>query len=230
MSAAEGGDRRIAASEPRERRITWLSRIGTTVLRALASTWRVRFVNPEVVRSFTDRREPFIYVLWHGQLLPLMWTHRNRDVSVMISEHSDGEIIARVAHALGFRTVRGSTSRGAARALLGACREVEAGFSLAITPDGPRGPAHTVAPGAVAIAQRTGAAMIPTAMSTSTAWHLRSWDRFTIPKPFARVTVVYGEPIRIAADTPRDATTEIDSVRSGIERATELAIRSAVVA
>jgi lysophospholipid acyltransferase (LPLAT)-like uncharacterized protein len=214
-------------TEPRERRITWLSRLGAGALRALASTWRVRFINPDVARAFDERREPFIYVLWHGQLLPLMWTHRNKAISVMISEHSDGEIIARVAHSLGFRTVRGSTSRGAARALLGACREVEAGHSLAITPDGPRGPAHTVAPGAVAIAQRTGAAMIPTAMTTSNAWHLRSWDRFTIPKPFARVTVAYGEPIRVAADAPREAARELDAVRSGIDAATEMAVRAA---
>jgi lysophospholipid acyltransferase (LPLAT)-like uncharacterized protein len=212
-------------SEPRERRIQWFSRIGAAALRTLASTWRVRFVNPDVVGAFDRRREPFIHVLWHGQLLPLLWTHRNKGVSVMISEHSDGEIIARVAHSLGFRTVRGSTSRGAARALLGACREVEAGFSLAITPDGPRGPAHSVAPGAVAIAKRTGAAMIPTAMSTSNAWWLRSWDRFAIPKPFARVIVAYGEPIRIPVDMSRDSTIELDSVRSGIDTATEMAKR-----
>jgi lysophospholipid acyltransferase (LPLAT)-like uncharacterized protein len=210
-------------SAQRERRITWLSRIGAAALRSLASTWRVRVVNPDVVRAFDDRREPFIYVLWHGQLLPLLWTHRRKPIAIMISEHSDGEIIARVAQSLGFRTVRGSTSRGAARALLGACREVEAGYSVAITPDGPRGPAHTVAPGAVAIAQRTGAALIPTAMSTSNAWRLRSWDRFTIPKPFARVIVAYAEPIRVTADAPRDSTTELDSVRRGIEKATELA-------
>ena len=209
----------------RERRITWLSRFGAAALRTLASTWRVRFVNPDVVRAYDERREPFIYVLWHGQLLPLMWTHRNKAIAVMISEHSDGEIIARVAHSLGFRTVRGSTSRGAARALLSACREIESGSSIAITPDGPRGPAHSVAPGAVAIAQRTGAAMIPTAMSASNAWRLRSWDRFAIPKPFARVVVAYGEPIRIAPEVPRESTAELDSVRSGIDKATELATR-----
>ena len=213
-------------SEARERRITWFSWLGAGVLRTLASTWRVRFINPEIVREFDARKEPFIYVLWHGQLLPLMWTHRNRAVAVMISEHSDGEIIARVAHSLGFRTVRGSTTRGAARALLGACREVESGHSLAITPDGPRGPAHSVAPGAVAIAQRTGAAMIPAAMTASSAWHLRSWDRFTIPKPFARVTVAYGTPIRVTADTTRDGAKDIDSVRSGIDMATELSARA----
>jgi hypothetical protein len=204
-------------------RVAWIARFGVLLLRALAITWRIRVINGDVPRAFDGRGEAFIHVLWHGQLLPLMWTHRNRDISVIISEHSDGEILARVMHSLGCRTVRGSTSRGAARALLGACRELEAGFDLAITPDGPRGPAHSVAPGAVIIAQRTGAAMIPVAASTDRAWHLRSWDRFVIPKPFARVTVAYGDPMRVAADTPRDATREIDAVRAGIDRAVEIA-------
>jgi lysophospholipid acyltransferase (LPLAT)-like uncharacterized protein len=204
-------------------RETWIARIGTLFLRALALTWRVRVVNGNIPRALDERGEPFIHILWHGQLLPLMWTHRNREISVIISEHKDGEILARVMHALGCRTVRGSTSRGAARALLGACRELESGYDLAITPDGPRGPARSVAPGSVIIAQRTGAAMIPVAASANRAWHLRSWDRFMIPKPFARVTVAYGDPIRVAADSPREATREIDAVREGIDRAVEIA-------
>lgn len=203
-------------------RVVWLSWLGTRVLRALAMTWRVRVVNGDVVRPFLDRSEAFIHVLWHGQLLPLLWTHRNRRIAVMISEHSDGEIIARVAISLGFRTVRGSTSRGAARALLEGCREVESGTTLALTVDGPRGPAKSVAPGAVVISQRTGAAMIPTAASADRAWRLRSWDRFEIPKPFARVTVAYADPIRVEAGTVRDATAHNERVRDGIERATRL--------
>ena len=204
-------------------RIGWIARLGSLVLRALAMTWRVRVVNGDIVRPFLDRKEAFIHVLWHGQLLPLLWTHRHRQVAVMVSEHSDGEIIARVARSLGFRTVRGSTSRGAARVLLEACREVESGFTVAITVDGPRGPAKSVAPGAVVISQRTGSAMIPTAASANRVWRLRSWDRFEIPKLFARVTVAYADPIRVHAETVRDATAQNESVRDGIERATHFA-------
>jgi lysophospholipid acyltransferase (LPLAT)-like uncharacterized protein len=193
------------------------------ILRTLASTWRVRFLNPRVISDVHASGERVIYVLWHGSLLPLLWSHRRRDIAVIVSEHSDGEIIARIALALGFRTVRGSTSRGAARALLGACREVESGHDLAVTVDGPRGPAGTVAPGAPVIAQRTGAAMVPVDAWASSAWRLRSWDRFMIPKPFARVTVAYDNPIRVAADAARDATDERERVRAGIERAGQAA-------
>jgi lysophospholipid acyltransferase (LPLAT)-like uncharacterized protein len=207
----------------RNRRIAWGARLGVVILRTLASTWRVQFLNPRTVSDVRESGGRVIYVLWHGSLLPLLWSHRDRDIAVIISEHSDGEIIARIAKALGFRTVRGSTSRGAARALLGACREIEGGHDLAVTVDGPRGPARTVAPGAPAIAQRTGAAMVPVDASASRAWRLRSWDRFMIPKPFARVTIAYDEPIRVPADTARDGNDERERVRAGIERAGETA-------
>ena len=97
-------------------------------------------------RSVRERRaakQPIIFSLWHGHLLPLLYHHRGEGVTVLISEHGDGEIIARIAERLGFRTVRGSTSRGAARALLGRRACVEQGGDLAITPDGPRGPARS---------------------------------------------------------------------------------------
>lgn len=202
-----------------DRRIAWGSRFGIVVLRTLASTWRVRFLNPHVITDVHRSGARVIYALWHGSLLPLLWSHRDRDIAVIISEHSDGEIIARIGIALGFRTVRGSTSRGAARALLGACREIETGHDLAVTVDGPRGPAGTVAPGAPVIAQRTGAAMVPVGAWASRAWRLKSWDRFMIPKPFARVTVAYDSPIRVAADAARDVTAERERVRAGIDRA-----------
>jgi lysophospholipid acyltransferase (LPLAT)-like uncharacterized protein len=205
------------------RKVVWISRIGTLLIRALALTWRVRYVNRGVVDEMRARKEAFIYLLWHGQLLPLLWTHRERDIAVIISEHRDGEIIARVASALGFRLVRGSTSRGAARALLNASREIEAGHDLAVTVDGPRGPAGVVAPGALVIAQRTSAPMIPTAAATSRAWRLRSWDQFMIPKPFARITVAYGDAIRVAADSPRAAVEQVDVVRIAIDHATAVA-------
>jgi lysophospholipid acyltransferase (LPLAT)-like uncharacterized protein len=209
----------------RERKIAWIAGLGAIIIRALALTWRVRFVNGEIVRALKDRRQPFIYVLWHGQLLPLLWSHRDRQVAIMVSEHSDGEVIARIAKALGFRTVRGSTSRGAARALLGACREIEAGFDLAVTPDGPRGPAHSVAPGAAIIAQRTQAPMVPVAARASRSWRLKSWDRFMIPKPFARVVVAYSDPIAVTGDSARDAVVESEhGVREGIERAVARAV------
>jgi lysophospholipid acyltransferase (LPLAT)-like uncharacterized protein len=178
-------------------------------------------MNPQVAEDLRTRGVAFIYVLWHGELLPLLWTHRHRQIAVIISEHSDGEMIARVAQSLGFRTVRGSTSRGAARALLSASREVEAGHCLAVTVDGPRGPAHVVAPGALVISQRTMAPMVPTTATASRAWRLRSWDRFMIPKPFATVRVAYGDPMTLDASSPREAAERVTDIRDALDAANE---------
>lgn len=216
-----------SGAPPVDRRTIWLARIGTAIVRALAWTWRVRFLNPGVVDGMRARNEPFIHILWHGHLLPLLWAHRQRGIAVMISEHRDGEMIARVAQSIGYRLVRGSTSRGAARALLAASREVDAGHCVALTVDGPRGPAKVVAPGALVIAQRTGAPMVPTAVSATRAWRLKSWDRFMIPKPFARVLVAYGAPITIAADSPREAAARVDAVHDALESASATASASA---
>ena len=206
-------------------RVAWMARVGAVVVRMLAATWRLRWVNDHFVREQEAKGQNFIYVLWHGQLLPLLWAHRNRRIAIMISEHRDGEIIARIAQSLGYRVVRGSTSHGAARALLGACREIEAGFDVAVTPDGPRGPAQSVAPGAAVIANRSGAPLMPVAASASRAWRLQSWDRFMIPGPFARVVVAYSGPVWPREESARDAAIDEERVRGAIAAAEELAGR-----
>ena len=201
-----------------ERKIRWIVRAGGAVIRALAITWRVREHNDAVYRTVRAARQPVIYTLWHGEMLSLLWHRRNEGIAVLISEHRDGEIIARIAEGFGFTTVRGSTSRGASRALIGLARAVESGRSAAVTPDGPRGPARVFAPGAVIAAQRTGVPIIPIRVSASRAWRLRSWDRFLIPKPFARVDIHYGALETVQADTPRAAAELAPQFEETMER------------
>jgi len=188
-----------------ERRLRWIVRFGVLLVRLLGWTWRVRRIDEGPVRAHVARGEPLIYAIWHGQLLPLLFTHRGQGIVALISEHRDGEIIARIVERLGFRTIRGSTSRGAARALVSIITELRAGHRIAITPDGPRGPAREFAPGALIAAQRAGAPIVAVAMHASRAWRLKSWDRFTIPKPFARVVVAYGPIQSVEAESPRAA-------------------------
>ncbi len=206
----------MSADGKSERRISRIAGAGVWLVRLLGSTWRYRVVNDAAFLTSRAKQEPVIFTLWHGQLLPLLYHHRRQGVSVLISEHGDGEIIARVAEDLGYRTVRGSTSRGAARALLGLVRELEQGRDLAITPDGPRGPAKSYAPGSLIVAQRSGRPIVPVAISVSSAWRLKSWDRFTVPRPFARITVAYGDPIFIDAEDAREAADATDQVREAL--------------
>ena len=188
-----------------ERRLRWSVRLGAVVIRALAATWRYRVSNDAELRAARSAGRRVIFIPWHGELLPLIWHHRSQNIALVVSEHRDGEIIARIAETLGYSTVRGSSSRGGSRALIGLMREIEAGRDAAVTPDGPRGPAHVFAPGAAIAAQRTGALLVPIRAAASRAWRLRSWDRFLIPKPFARVDVTYGPLTPVMAGSPREA-------------------------
>ena len=182
--------------------------LGAWLIRGLASTWRFRVLNDSSYRTLHANKQPFIFAFWHGQLLPLLYLHRGQGVAIVISSHRDGELVAGVAEHLGLRAIRGSSTRGAARALLGVVRELEGGGEVAMTPDGPRGPARKFASGALVAAQRVGAPIIAIGVSATRAWHLRSWDRFMIPKPFARVTVSYAAPTLVHAASAREAEDE----------------------
>lgn len=211
--AGAPGDERAAREarareRARERRLRWTVRLGVFAIRLLARTWRIRERGSEHADVARVQRRPVVYAFWHSQMLPLLWHHRDQGVAVLISEHRDGELIARAAQALGYRTVRGSTTRGAGRALIGLISELERGGQVAVTPDGPRGPAHEFAPGAAIAAQRAGVPILPLAVHAERAWRLRSWDRFLIPKPFSRITVVYGALTMVEATDARAAALE----------------------
>jgi lysophospholipid acyltransferase (LPLAT)-like uncharacterized protein len=182
--------------------------LGRGFLQVLARTWRIRVVNEGYLFDLRRAERPFIFSLWHGHLLPLLWHHRRQGVVILISEHHDGELVARAAESLGYGLIRGSSTRGADRALISLVRELNSGHEVAITPDGPRGPAETFAPGALVAAQRSDSFILPVAASADRAWRLRSWDRFVIPKPFARVTIAYATPTKVTATNSRAAAEE----------------------
>ena len=172
-----------------------VSGITSHVIRLLAATWRFEVRNDERWRA---ARRPQVFILWHETLLPLLWLHRNQGVAIVVSEARDGQYLSDLATALGYGAVRGSSTRGGARALLGAVRQLQAGRSVAFTPDGPRGPRRELKPGVVAAAQRGGGLIVPVHAEADRAWRLHSWDRFMIPKPLARVRVTYGRAFEVA--------------------------------
>ena len=211
------------AEEAPNAKMRWIVRLGALLVRTLAATWRIRVIGDEGLRTEREEGRAVIITLWHGQMLPLLYQHRGEGVAILISEHRDGEIIARIATALGHRTVRGSTTRGAGRALLSMVRQVEAGQDIAVTPDGPRGPAKSFAAGALIVAQRTGAAIIPATVVARSAWRLGSWDRFMIPRPFARVVISYGAAAHVSAGDARAASSEAPRFQQLMEDAEDAA-------
>jgi len=196
--------------------------VGPPLVRALGATYRVIVVGPERPENSSSEGSVLL-ALWHGRLLPIVVTHRGRGVVALVSEHRDGEYIGRVLERVGFRVARGSTTRGGARALFEMAAHARQGRDLAITPDGPRGPRLEVRAGVLAIAQRAGVAIVPTGAGASSAWVLPTWDRFLIPRPWCRVAVVYGEPIRV----PPDGGADLETLRALLAERIEDATRRA---
>jgi lysophospholipid acyltransferase (LPLAT)-like uncharacterized protein len=171
----------------------WLMRLWSSLLRVQVE---VRWPS----RATGDG--PVIYAHWHNRILALPPTftrvrERGRRCVVLTSASNDGAVVAAAMAVFGFGAVRGSASRRGAAALVGLVRAVRDGNDAAVTPDGPRGPRYVFHPGVIKLAQATGAPIIPVHVTYSSAWRLRTWDRFVLPKPFSRVRVVYDHPIRV---------------------------------
>lgn len=174
---------------------------GSGLLTSLLLTCRFSVSGAENYRRLVNAGKPVIFVLWHGRLLPCTFRHRGQGLVTLISQHRDGEYIARIVRRWGFTAVRGSSSRGASPAFRQLLRHVRAGRSVAITPDGPRGPREVMKPGALALAQLSGAPVIPVLAGADRAWWFGGWDRFLVPRPFARVRMAYGAPVWVPRES-----------------------------
>lgn len=178
-----------------------LARLAPWLLRALAATWRVTFV-PGPGLDLQRSGAPWVVALWHGRMLAAMPLrgHRGRGITVLVSPSDDGGLADLALRRFDYRVLRGSAHRGGARALRAMDQALADGAQLVLTPDGPRGPRHAMNTGVAWLARARGAPILPVGIAVDRAWRLRSWDRFVIPKPFARLVVVYGEPTPVADD------------------------------
>jgi len=172
-------------------------RLGKWVLGFYYFTVRIVNIGPAAKHLNCPHPPPAVYAFWHSHQLSVAWHCRRTYALVLISPSRDGEYIARVAASLGYRPVRGSSSRDGTAGLKEMITLGAAGRAMAITPDGPRGPRRVVKLGALVLAQKTGYPVIPVAVGLSRFWELPSWDRFRIPKPFSRGCCCRGEPLHV---------------------------------
>jgi len=181
--------------------LVWLvSWLGPALIWLLGKTLRISWKGLENLQEVRKGGQRVIYALWHGRLLILTFAHRRQKVHVLISQHRDGELIARTVRRLGFVPIRGSTTRGGTQAIFQMVSKIQDGYDLAITPDGPKGPHHKVQSGAIYIAQRSGLPIMPISASAKSAWRLKSWDSFLIPKPFSKAVIILGKPVYVSQD------------------------------
>ena len=177
-----------------------IAALGYPVIALLGATLRWRAEGLEHLDAVTNSGQQPVLAFWHGRILPATYYFRRRGIVVITSENFDGEWIANIIERFGYGTARGSTSRGARKALLQLTRDMAAGKAAAFTIDGPRGPARVAQAGAVWLSKATGNPVVPFHIETSRYWTLDSWDRTQIPKPFATAALVVGAPFTVASD------------------------------
>lgn len=174
--------------------------LGAGLIRLIRRTMRIETVSPPPWEELNRERGGVIFAFWHSRLLLMPYIYRGRDAAVLISRHRDGEIISRTMSRFGFSSVRGSSTRGGASALRQMPRLVREGRDLAITPDGPRGPARRVQPGIILTARLSGRPVLPVSFASQHFYSFGSWDRFQVPRPFSRGVFVWGEPLRVTRE------------------------------
>jgi len=175
-------------------------------------TWRVRFVGRE---NEGPEGTPIIWAFWHSRLLPLVYFYRNKGIIVLVSMSFDGEIISRVLEKMGFKTIRGSSSRGGAKSIIAIVNELKKGSKVALTPDGPRGPKEIAQIGTAAVSAISGVPIVAAATASSNFFKLNSWDGFRIPLPFSKTEIRQSTPINPSGRSPEEIL--VDLQRSLLE-------------
>ena len=185
--------------------------------RLWCSTLRITESGREQVNGLEAAGQVMMFPIWHDELFALMHARRGLRIITVVSQSTDGEYLARLLEALGIRTARGSSSKGGIKALLKASSLMrQGGYNGCITVDGPRGPRHVAKPGAVILAFRAAAPVVPLRVFIKNGKRFRSWDRFQLPWPFSRVHLAWGEPYRIEADNLSESS--VDQERARLEQ------------
>ena len=170
------------------------------LLRCVCGSNRVSVTRRDIFDDYVEQGNN-IFVFWHSRLFYLVYYYvmrsPRRKACMLVSLSRDGDYGAALVRRLKQDAVRGSSSRGGQAAVRKLVSRIEAGCNVAITPDGPRGPAFVVGEGVVKLAQMTGARIIPVSYNASRRLLLKSWDQFIVVKPFGRVHVAFGEPIQV---------------------------------
>jgi len=179
--------------------------IGAQYIRFVYATGRWQVVNGAVAQDYWDADKPFILAFWHGRILlmPYCW-NRKKAIHMLISQHRDGQLIARTVGHFGIQTIEGSTSKGGATALRAMLKSLKNGECIGITPDGPRGPRMRASNGVVNVAKMAQVPVIACAFGSVSRKHVRSWDRFCVAFPFSKGVFVWGNPIHV----PKEAKGE----------------------
>lgn len=190
-------------------------RAGLVMVKLLSRTYTYRLVDTHNEQRAVDGHGSVVYASWHQRFFPgITFFATRKPIAIMISQSRDGEMIARVVDILGWKAVRGSSSKGGMRALKKIRQLTGKGYRIGHIVDGPQGPFGVVKPGLVTIAQFAGAPIVPVIVSAQRCWTFNSWDRFMVPKPFSKVFVRFAPPIVVPRRLDAEA---FENIRQGVE-------------
>ena len=178
------------------------------LIRLWFCTCRVKVHNLHYFLDPKKTGKPVIASFWHYSIIYFFYYVRGNRVTAMVSASRDGEYIARLGKQFGYSAARGSRNNRGMEGLKALFRAIRSGDNCAIVADGSQGPARVAQPGAIFLASRTGAPVLPMLWSAARYFTVRSWDRTVIPKPFSRIDFYYGEPIFVPADLKADGIEE----------------------
>lgn len=175
----------------------------------LCKSLRLNFVNREVVESLEKEKQNYVVAFWHETMLLPWFLHRGTSSTALTSKSKDGDLLARQLKHWSYEVVRGSSSKGGDVALGIMIDYARNKFSIAVTPDGPRGPSHKFKAGAVITAKKAGIPLILLGIGFRKKILLKSWDRFQVPYFFTRANVIYSDPVYISRELSYDETSEM---------------------
>jgi lysophospholipid acyltransferase (LPLAT)-like uncharacterized protein len=190
----------------------FLGMIAAVVCKSL----KINYENKNVIDELEQNKKNYVLVFWHGNMLLPWYLYKNQDIVALVSKSKDGDLLANLLRHWGYTVVRGSSTEGGEVALGILIDYIKNKKSVAITPDGPRGPRHQLKAGAVVAAKKGGVPLIFMAAGIKKKRFLSSWDRFEIPYLFSEVNVIYSDPIYMDKDLNYEKTSEVMKMSEGV--------------
>ncbi len=168
--------------------------LGWFAINIISKTIRIHTENEHLVDEIKKNKQRFVYTFWHGRQFLLVRYFSNRNIAIMSSTSRDGLLQAKILKKFGYHIVYGSSAKAPVRALIAAIQKMKMGHTLAFAVDGPTGPIYKPKPGAIYIAKKMNACIVPVTFSVKPAIIMKSWDKYMLPKPFAKAILLYGKP------------------------------------
>ncbi len=220
--------KRILKTEGVRAGLCWLA---AGLIRFVHLTTRWQVIGGDIPQKYWSEDKPFVICFWHGRIMMMRYIWKGpAPISMLISDHQDGQLIARAISHLGIKTVVGSTNKGGARALREMVQSIKAGDYIGITPDGPRGPRMRCGDGVIALARLAGVPILPVSYSVSRGKNLGSWDRFLAAYPFGRGVYIWGDPIHVGRDDPEQDRLRVeDSLNALTKQADQIVGRTEII-